>query len=89
MNVSNLRTKISEHITTEQQIQKERNDKIRKATKKYAVDSLILVQITSEPATGGSKKLLPKYKRSFHVRGVLLNDRYEIEERVSGDHGQL
>ena len=47
LDVPNLRTKISEHITTEQQIQQERYDRIRKETKKYAVGDLTLVQINN------------------------------------------
>lgn len=79
-----LREEISKHITKHQAAQKERYDRTRRDARKYAKDELVLVQITSEPSTGGSRKLLPKYKGPFRIRTVLLNDRYEVEDLREG-----
>lgn len=38
---------------------------------KYQEGVLVLVRITSEPATGTSRKLAPKFKRPFQVHKVL------------------
>ena len=81
LDIQDFRTKLSEHITAKQNIQKERYDKTE--ARKYAVGDLILIQITSEPATGGSKKLLPKHNGSFRVRAV-LNNHYQVEDLPEG-----
>nr|XP_012138507.1 PREDICTED: uncharacterized protein K02A2.6-like [Megachile rotundata] len=79
-----LKEEISKHISDDQKAQKERYDRIRKEARKYTVGELVLVQITSEPATGGSRKLLPKFKGPFRIRVVLLNDRYDVEDLREG-----
>lgn len=78
--LKHLRSKISDHITKDQKKQKERYDKTRRDAVKYNEDDLVMVKITSEPATGGSHKLLPKFKGPFRVTKVLINDRYEVED---------
>ena len=83
LDIQDFRTKLSEHITAKQHIQKERYDKTE--VRKYAVGDLILIQITSEPATGGSKKL-PMHNGSFRVREKLsvLNNHYQVEDLREG-----
>lgn len=39
---------------------------------------------TSEPATGNSRKLMPKFKGPFRVHTVLPNDRYVVEDVREG-----
>ena len=84
-----LRKRIFEHITEDQKNAKMRYDKTRQEATKYSKDDLVMVRITSEPVTGGSHKLLPKFKGPFRVTKVLINDRYEVEDlrglrKVSG-----
>jgi transposase InsO family protein len=79
-NIQDLRHKISDHITEDQRKQKERYDKSRRDAIKYSIGDLVMLRITSEPATGGSRKLLPKFKGPFRITRVLFNDRYEVED---------
>ena len=79
-----LRADIKKHITQEQKTQKERYDRTRKEARKYNEDELVLVRITSDPSTGSSKKLLPKYKGPFRIRAVLPNDHYDVEDLREG-----
>lgn len=44
----------------------------------------MLVQITSDPATGSSKKLHPEFKGPFRISKVLINDHYEVEDLREG-----
>lgn len=39
-----------------------------------------MLKITSDPGTGSSRKLRPKYKGTFRVTKVLINDRYEVQD---------
>lgn len=78
--IKQLREKISKYITEDQRKQKARYDVARKEAKKYMKDDIVLVQITSDAATGSSRKLRPKYRGPFRITKVLLNDRYEVED---------
>ena len=51
---------------------------------RYQESDLVLIRITSDPATGNSRKLNPKYKGPFRIRKILINDRYEIEDLREG-----
>lgn len=62
-----LRDDIKAHISKDQQAQKERYDRMRRDATKYDEGALVLVQITSEPATGSSRKLHLKIKGPFRV----------------------
>lgn len=84
LDLAELRTNIEAHISQEQRAQKERYDKTRRDATKYNDGDLVLVQITSEPATGSSKKLHPKFKGPFQIYKVLINDRYEVEDLREG-----
>lgn len=84
LDLNELRTDITTHISQQQRAQKERYDQIRRDATKYKDGDLVLVQITSDPATGNSKKLHPKFKGPFRVRRVLINDRYEVEDLREG-----
>lgn len=64
LDLDELRADIKKHIDQEQRQHGE----------------LVMVLITSDPATGSSKKLYPKFKGPFRVHKVLINDRYEVED---------
>ncbi|KMQ89880.1 transposon ty3-g gag-pol polyprotein isoform x2 [Lasius niger] len=68
LDLDELRHDIEAHISQEQRAQKERYDRTRRDTTKYDEDALVLVQITSDSATGSSRKLHPKFKGPFRVR---------------------
>lgn len=84
LDLDELRNSIEAHINQEQRAQKERYDKARRDATKYNKGDLVLVQITSDPATGSSKKLHPKFKGPFRIHQVLMNDRYEVEDLREG-----
>lgn len=84
LDLNELRHDIKAHISQEQLVQKERYDKSRRDATKYHDGDLVLVQITSDPATGSSRKLHPKFKGPFRVRKVLINDRYEVDDLREG-----
>jgi len=79
-----LRNDIKTHINKEQRVQKERYDRTRREATRYDEGTLVLIQITSDPATGSSRKLHPKFKGPFRVHKVLINDRYEVEDLREG-----
>lgn len=83
VDLDQLRTTIKGRISEDQKKQKERFDKLRASATKYQVGDLVMVPCAFS-ATGGSKKLLPKYKGPFKVRKVLFNDRYEVEDLREG-----
>lgn len=85
VDLQKLRNKIKAHIDQRQQEQKKRYDRTRRDATKYKDGDLVLVQITSDPATGSSRKLHPKFKGSFRIRKiVLINDRYEVKDLRKG-----
>jgi len=58
LDLEELRGSIKTHIDQKQQEQKERYDQTRE-TVRYKSGDLVLVRITSDPATDSSKKLYP------------------------------
>lgn len=84
LDLEELRANIKIHIDQEQQQQKERYDKTRRDATKYKDGELVMIRITSDPATGSSRKLHPKFKGPFRVYKVLINDRYEVEDLREG-----
>lgn len=75
---------IKAHIDFKQREQKERYDRARREAVRYQDGELVLIRITSDPATGASRKLHPKFKRPFRVQKMLVNDRYEVEDLREG-----
>ncbi|CAH1101552.1 unnamed protein product [Psylliodes chrysocephalus] len=55
-------------------------NKKRSPPKMYKVGDLVLTKVISNPATGESKKLLPKFRGPFKIIEVLPNDRYRVKE---------
>lgn len=84
LDLAKLRQDIKAHIGSDQRAQKERYDRKRREATRYKKGDLVLVQITSEMATGSSRKLNPKFKGPFRVHKVLVNDRYEVEDLREG-----
>ena len=84
LDLSELREQISNHISEDQRQQKERYDKTRREATRYQEGDLVMVEITSEQATGESRKLHPKFKGPFRICRVLVNDRYEVEDLRQG-----
>lgn len=84
LDLQELSAGIKEHIDAKQLEQKERYDRSRRAAVRYTDGELVLVRITTDPATESSKKLHPKFKGPFRVRKVLPNDRYEVEDLREG-----
>lgn len=83
LDLQELRAGIKTHIEKQRE-QKERYDRSRRDAVKYAEGDLVLMRITSDPTTGSSRKLHPKFKGPFRVRKVLMNDRYEVEDLREG-----
>lgn len=84
LDLGELCAEMKTHIDQQdQQIQKERYDRARRDARKYHDGELVLVQITSDPATDSSRKH-PKFKEPFRIRKVLFNDRYEVENLREG-----
>ncbi|EZA62184.1 Xin actin-binding repeat-containing protein [Ooceraea biroi] len=59
----------------------ESTNEIEKSPSQIAVkrSPSILSKLANEPATGSSRKLNPKFKGSFRVRKVLINDRFQAK----------
>ncbi|KAG7298935.1 hypothetical protein JYU34_017402 [Plutella xylostella] len=53
-------------------------DNHRAPTKIFQLGDLVMIPNHHLPATGKSKKLLPKFRGPFKISAVLKNDRYEI-----------
>lgn len=75
-----LREKVENLITEAQRKDKAKFDAKRARPKLYKKSDLVLVKITSEAATGQSRKLQPAFKGPFKVTSVLPNDRYVVED---------
>lgn len=60
--------------------QKQRFDQRRTKDQPYAEGDLVLIGITSTPATGSSKKLLARWRGPFRITKVLGRDRFEISD---------
>lgn len=84
VDLHDLRSQITAHITADQAQQKKRYDEKSREAPTYAVGDLVMVLITSEPATGSSRKLFPKFKGPFRVTKRLLNDRYAVVDLREG-----
>lgn len=84
LDLNEIRTNISKHITEDQKRQKERYDKARRDAAKYREGELVMVHVTSPQASGTSRKLNAKYKGPFRITKVLMNDRYEVEDLREG-----
>jgi ribosomal protein L21E len=80
LSLPEIREKAKARLDSGQNKQKQRFDAKRAKAPMYAVGKLVLVQITSTPSTGESKKLHPKFRGPYRVVAVLPNERYEVED---------
>lgn len=82
--LSSLRQEIANRIKEDQQVQKISYDKKRGRPREFQVGDVVAIMQTSFPATGDSKKLLPKFKGPYRITAKLPNDRYaalKVSER--------
>ncbi|EEZ99161.2 hypothetical protein TcasGA2_TC016160 [Tribolium castaneum] len=80
VDVTEVRARMERHNDHYQAEQKQRFDSKRKPVHLYSEGDLVLIKITSTPATGVSHKLLPKWRGPFRITKVLGNDRYEVAD---------
>ncbi|CAH0728185.1 unnamed protein product, partial [Brenthis ino] len=78
-NRANIRDEINTHIKACQLNQKESFDKHRCIPPKYNVGDLVRVE-RQVPATGQSKKLVPKFQGPYRIASILDHDRFAIED---------
>lgn len=76
--IDDVRSEMSEHIQLNQQRQKEVFDKGRKRLT-FQVGELVRIE-REIPASGQSKKLVPKLRGPYRIATVLDNDRYVVED---------
>lgn len=84
VDLCDLRQKVQTRVVADQTLQKKRFDAKRSKPVDYQVGDLITVAKTDLPATGESKKLLPKFKGPYRITAKLPNDRYaalKVSER--------
>lgn len=78
-NLSEIRDEINTHIKEYQEAQKKAYDEKRCPAPKYNVGDLVRVE-RQIPASGSSKKLVPKFQGPYRIVKVLDYDRYQIED---------
>lgn len=78
-NLSEIRDEINTHIKAYQEAQKKAYDEKRCPAPKYNVGDLVRVE-RQIPASGSSKKLVPKFQGPYRIVKVLDYDRYQIED---------
>lgn len=78
-NRATIRDEINTHIKACQQNQKESFDKHRCSPPEYNVGDLVRVE-RQVPATGQSKKLVPKFQGPYRIAAILDHDRFAIED---------
>lgn len=78
-NVDEIRSEMSSHIKSLQEAQKSRYDKSRCKPHEYKEGDLVRVE-RQVPATGSSKKLVPKYQGPYKITKIYEHDRYQIED---------
>lgn len=78
VDVTAIRRKMEEEQEKYQADQKRRFDQKRTKAHPYQEGDLVLVRITSTPATGSSQKLVPKWRGPFRIKRDLGNNRYEV-----------
>lgn len=77
--ISALRDTINSHVQSQQDSQKRRFDAKRCSAPKYNVGDLVRVE-RQVPASGNSKKLVPKYQGPYKIIAVHDHDRYQIQD---------
>jgi transposase InsO family protein len=80
LDVTEICARMVAHTERYQASQKNLFDHPRSTPRLYQEGDLVLIRISSTPATGSSQKLLPKWRGPFRVAKVLGNDRYEVKD---------
>jgi transposase InsO family protein len=83
--LTTLRKQVEDRVATDQAVQKTRFDARRGKARDYQTGDLVTVVKTDFPATGESRKLLPKFKGPYRITAKLPNDRYAVS-RVSAKY---
>lgn len=73
-----VRTEVSNYVQKNQEKQKKRFDRHRK-TVKFQLGDLVRVE-REIPATGRSRKLIPRFQGPYRITQILDHDRYEIRD---------
>lgn len=73
-----IRELANKNIEDSQKQMKLRYDSNKAPTKMFNLGDLVMIPNHHLPATGKSKKLLPKFRGPYKISAVLKNDRYEI-----------
>jgi hypothetical protein len=87
--VTAVRARMAEGTAEYQAEQKRRFDRRRCRAQPYVVEDLVMIRIGSQPATGTSRKLLPKWRGPFKVVEVLGHDRYKVADIPGTTRSQL
>lgn len=77
--LSEIREQINEHVRSYQEAQRKAYDEKHLRSPKYGVGDLVRVE-RQIPATGSSRKLLPKYQGPYRITKAYDFDRYQIED---------
>lgn len=79
VDITELRERICHRINEMQTKQADKYNETHKAPRTYQEGDLVLIR-WEPPPTGGSRKLLPKYRGPYRINKVLECDRYEITD---------
>lgn len=77
--IDTIREEINSHVKITQESQKNIFDKSRCKPLHYKKGDLVRVE-RQVPATGSSKKLIPKFQGPYKITNVFEHDRYQIED---------
>lgn len=77
--LSQIRVEINSHVNSYQESQKRAYDAKHCPAPKYKVGDLVRVE-RQVPATGNSKKLVPRFQGPYRITKVYDFDRYQIED---------
>lgn len=79
LDITGIRQEINTHIEACQQRQKDTFDKKRCKPHKYQVGDLVRME-RQVPATGQSRKLVPKFQGPYRIVAILKHDRFQVED---------
>lgn len=79
VSLQELRALVEQRIKEHQDKVAGRHNRRHRKPRSYKEGDLALLK-AEHPATGESRKLLPRYRGVYQVTKVLLNDRYEVSD---------
>ncbi|KAI8425605.1 hypothetical protein MSG28_011422 [Choristoneura fumiferana] len=74
-----IRDGINSHVKAYQQYQKNRYDKKRCQPVRFEVGDLVRIE-RQVPASGQSKKLVPRFQGPYKITAILDHDRFQVED---------